>query len=123
MKRDKEKLRNQLMRYTKEEIINAILDQPGYAGIADNCLGRLYEIKSAALIEAVKKAVEREKVVVDKLCKWKESLKVKYGAEVRISDLSEADIKKTREITEEYEKAIKARDKAFNDCDRFSGVK
>lgn len=119
---NKAKLRKELMSYGKEEIVSAILDQFGYEHIASNCLRRLHEIKSKSLLDAEKKAMDREESAFSAYCEWIDRMGKKYGSEggrIDLNKLSDADLKQTVGVCGELTKAQKARDEAIRRVERF----
>ena len=123
MDENKAKLKKELMRYGKEEIVGALLDQFNYGFIAQGCLRTLREGKFHALLDAEQKAFDRADEAFDEYCEWMDRLKEKYGDEceggrLSLSKLSDDDFNKTKQVCEKMEKAQKQRDAAMKRVER-----
>lgn len=116
MDENKARLKKELMRYGKEDIVDAILDQFNSGYIAEGCLRTLRQNKTHALFAAEQKAIEKADEAFDEYCAWLDSLKEKYGCEdgkLNLGKLSEDDLKRTRQVCEKMEKTKKQRDAAM----------
>lgn len=121
MDKDKAELKKELMRYGKEQIVGAILDQFNYGFIADGCLCTLRQNKIHALFDAEQKAIGKADRAFDEYCEWLDFLKEKYGCEngkLDLSKLSDDDFNKTKQVCEKMKKAKKQRDAAMERVER-----
>lgn len=121
MDENKAKLKKELMRYGKEEIVGAILDQFNHEYIAQGCLRTLREGKFQALFDAGQKAIGMADRAFDEYCAWLDFLKEKYGFEngkLDLSKLSEDDLTRTQQVCKKMEKTQKQRDAAMKRVER-----
>ena len=121
MDENKAKLKKELMRYGKEQIVGAILDQFNYEYIAQGCLRTLRQNKTHALFAAEQKALDRADRAFDEYCEWLDILKEKYGCEngkLDLSKLSEDDLTRTKQVCEKMEKTQKQRDAVMKRVER-----
>lgn len=116
MDENKAKLKNELMRYAKEQIVDSILDQFNSGYIAEGCLRTLRQNKTHAMFAAEQKAIEKADEAFDEYCAWLDVLKEKYGCEdgkLNLGKLSDDDLKRTKQVCEKMEKTRKQRDAAM----------
>ena len=125
MDKDKAKLKKELMRYGKEQIVDALLGQFNSGYIAEGCLRTLWENKTHDLFAAEQKALDRADRAFDEYCEWVDILREKYGCEdgkLNLGKLSDDDMARTIQVCEKMEKTRKQRDAAMKRVEQAMGL-
>lgn len=108
-------LRNELNKFTKSQIIDAIVRTFPYRGVSERLIANLEHSYTEELISKHSYAIEEESEATKEYIKWRGDMIDKYGdnGEVRLCDMPMKEIMKGTELQNKMESA-RAKERKLN---------